>query len=822
LANINDFWELFDVAGGGTSTDLTRVLDSIVKSDRAKIDAYFTSVIDQISYNTEDWKRLRAFLVDLYAAHRAIATQGSVISDPSNLSNDELDELFRSFGYPESPQLRDFDNNPLVSKILLFLTLVDLYKIKGTPQSVLEILQFYGISELDIYEFWLEKLTQDSLHFKGDVITGTSVNPASISLNYHLLTSGDPHWLLTEDQILNLDKINDINLPSKSPYFAVQPIISFGAEPSVTVRLVQDQYENWKNTGVLPTKNAELTILGEIVSLLELYLAAVYKFNEIWSVGYKGDRFVCYDGSSSNTIQIISEYDSIVSAPITRDNIPIKLLQYYDQFTRETPRQFLQNTEDAGIILNIINPALKASLDALPDDDEDVLQSLLKDLGVWVRNNIGFGFVNSGYITFGLKNLFDDLERVIDFFKPYRARLILLEQLKFDNRLFHSIRVEDELQSPLPVDIITHDYLTADSIPCCNEDFLVDATSDITLCTDTGVLLPDCEREYLGPTGDPINFTGLWREGFGYFPDDVVIGADANDYICIASHTSTDSTKPIYGSGWATYWQKYSQIYCSDSTTGHTFYSRETYDCGSYHDMGSVTDLRRVSHNHNSPIFPPNDTTSVLCTGVDNVGAIPEELDLLPIENDFHTEIITRFDDRMRCYHCSEVDNEDSYDWDSTSGTWVLNPDSIEGCNDLGCDNCLNDGYCRWRDSECYTHSACSDCVDDCYSKYLGYDFIRPPIDTEGFVNSDWTGEPPQFYDDTSVTIVTDSTAFHYFQSGGFADFDTGGSFDCTHGFDLVEITIEENLAYILKEDGGYLLQESGFRLQLEEGNIPT
>lgn len=818
MANINDFWELFDVAGGGTSTDLTRVLDSIVKSDRAKIDAYFTSVIDQISYNTEDWKRLRAFLINLYAAHRAITTQGSVISDPSNLSNDELDELFRSFGYPESPQLRDFDNNPLVSKILLFLTLVDLYKIKGTPQSILEVLQFYGITKLDIYEFWLEKLTQNSLHFKGDVITGTTVNPSSISLDYNLLTSGDPHWLLTENQILTLDQINDINLPSKTPYFAIEPIIEFGGESSVTVRLVQDQYENWKNTGVLPTQNAELTILGEIVSLLELYLAAVYQFNELWSVGYKGDRFVCYDGSSSNSIQIISEYDSIISPPITRTNTPIKLLQYYDQFTRETPRQFLQNKEDAGIILGIINPSLKASLDALPESGVDVLESLLKDLGVWVRNNIGFGFVNSGYITFGLKSLFDDLEAVIDFFKPYRARLILLEQLKFDTRLFDSIRIDDSLD-PLTSDVILHDYLTADSIPCCNEEFSVDATSDITVCSDSGVSLPICEREYLGPTGSPINFTGLWGVSLGYFVDDVVISSDSNDYICIADHTSSSLNKPITGVDSGTYWQQYSKITCSDST-GNTFYSRETYDCGSYHDMGSVTDLRRVSHNHTTPIFPPNDTTTLLCIGVDTAGAIEEQPANVPIENDFHTQIVTRFDDRLRCYHCSEFDSEDSYTWDSTSEVWILNPDSIDGCNDLGCDNCINDGYCRWKDSECVSHSACSDCGTPCYSKYLGYDAIRPPIDTEGFVTSEMTGEPPQFFDDTSVTYVSDSTNFNYYQTGGFADFDTGGTFDCTHGFDLVQITIEEDLAYILKEDGGYLLQESGFRLQLEEGNF--
>ena len=429
MANINDFWELVTVAGGGTSDDLTRVLESIVLSDRGKLNTYFTNAIDQLSYNTEDWKRLRAFLIDIYSAHRAIATQSSKISDPSNLSNAELDELFRSFGYPESTILKDFDSNPLTTKIALFLNLVDLYKIKGTPQSILEVLQFYGITQLDIYEFFLRKETANNLIFKGDVITGTSPITDVLNLDYHLLTQGDPHWLLTEEQILALDQINDINLPSKSPYFAVVPIVQFGSETPTFIRIVHDQYETYKNTGVLPTNNAEVTILGEVTSFLGLYLSCVYQFQKLWTVGYKGDRYLCYDGDSTSPIIINQEYETIIAPPITRDNTPVKLLQYYDQFTRETPRHFLQNKSDAETLLNQLYPTLKTNLDNLTESDTEILQSLLKDLGIWVRNNIGFGFVNAGYITFGLQNLFEDLNGVINFFKPYRARLILLERL---------------------------------------------------------------------------------------------------------------------------------------------------------------------------------------------------------------------------------------------------------------------------------------------------------------------------------------------------------------------------------------------------------
>jgi hypothetical protein len=749
LANINDFWELVKVAGGGTSTSLTRVLDSIVKSDAAKVNTFFTNVIDQLAFNTQDWKRLRQFFISIYAAHRSIATQASQISDPSNLSNDELDELFRSFGYPESTILRAFDNNPLPTKIALFLSLVDLYKIKGTPRSILEVLQFYGISELDIYEFWLQKQDPQSLIFKGDAVTGTTLNPDTIFLSYDLLTGGDPHWLLTENQILQLDSINDINLPSKSPYFAIVPIIEFGSETGTFIRIVQDQYEEYKNTGVLPPQNAEIRILGETVSFLELYLSCVYEFQKLWTVGYKGDRFICYDGDSTSPTIISQEYNDILSAPITRSNIPIKLLQYYDKFSRETPRQFLQNKNDAETILNQINPTLKTEIDNLTDSVEDVLQSLLKDLGIWVRNNLGLGFVNAGYITFGLNNLFDDLKGVINFFKPYRARLILLERLVFNQRLFDSIRLDDKFEASPSISFEFSDYLTADSKPCCSGEFEVDSSS--AQCYKVGETLPACTREYtekICPDSTTcVNMTGLWTLGTSYSVNDGVLGTDGiHDYKCIVTHTSTNSTKPGYGVGWMTYWEVISQFVCID-TTGNTFYTRDTFDCGSYFDIGAVSDIAHPTHH-------------------------PEQADLFP--SDVHMVIGQDFYDRLRCYHCT----------DST------------GCVDIGCSDCINDGYCR----------------------FLGYDCLRTPIDSDGYVTSETiSGNPPDFIDDTSVTYVFDSTSFLYYQSGGFADWDKGGMFDCTHGFDLVQITIEEVTPAILKEDGDFLLQENGGKLLVED-----
>jgi hypothetical protein len=536
ITNFYDlYWKLFNIAGGGTEPDVTKVLDSIVKSDRSKLDQYFTNAIDQIAFDTEDWTRLRAFLIDLFTSNRALITNSAGISDPYNLSNDDLDELFRSFGFPESPRLKNFDNNPLESKVRLFLDLVNLYKIKGTPRSVLEILQYYGIPELDIFEFWLQKEDPTSLIFKGEVIAGTSINPSPVILPYDLLTLGDPHWMTSQSKILELDALNKINLPSKSPYFAVQPIVEIGVENSILVRLVQDQYFSISDKfgvpipGELPPQNADITILGITSSLLELYLLTLYSFQKDYQIGTVIKDFACYDGTATTSAEIIAEYDLIVSDPVLRarylseltpqnrtafnsvDPIPpiSRWERYLELFTRKAEEHFLHGypgavDNAAETALNDINPDLISELNALTADNTTVLQSLLKDIAIWVRNNVGFGFVNLGYIFFGLAQLFEDLKPVINFFKPYRARLIVLELLQFKNKLTESIPLNDDVDYEIGFDVL--DFMTGDSAPCCSAD------------------------------------------------------TDATAYVCI-------------------------------DTTAGTFYSRDTYDCGSYHDIGAVTDI---------------------------------------------------------------------------------------------------------------------------------------------------------------------------------------------------------------------------------------
>jgi hypothetical protein len=671
------------------NSDITNSLDALAKADRTKLENYFSSVIDQVSFGITDWNRLRKFLIDLYASHKSLITYSTQISDPHSLSNLDLDELFRSFGFPYSIQLKGIDDNPLEQKIQFFLDLVNLYKVKGTPQSLVDVLQYYGVAEVDIYEFFLKLKDQNSLFFEGKAVAGTSISPTIIQFPFSNITSGDPHWLYTEQQILQLNKNLNINLPSKVPYIGIQPLIDLeGDEVAILIRKVQDQYDYYQSTGDLPTADAEITYIKEVRSLLELYLSALYMFNKLFNIGVEpsSDRgYLCYDGTNTSSVDIITEFNLITQFPTSRADREIRLERYYDLFTRKIPTNFLVDKNSAGYWLNIIAPDIKSQLDSA-GSSLDVLYSLFKDISVWVRNNIGLGFLNFGFILFGIQEFFKDLESVIDFFKPIRARLLLLESLRIKNRLFNSIVVEDQIE--IDTSLIFHDFMTGDSSPCCGED-----TTCINICENCGGTTK-CSREVISPPAISTVWKGLWLDEIVYAVNDLVPDQYNNHYVCIKSHISSLTSKPLTGISWSTYWQKYSEMICVDTTSGASYYSRETFDCGSNYDYGAVVD------------------------------------------KEINISVTEEVKDYLRC---------------PGDGTAFIVSEILSGPDSIICD---------------------STCCD--------------------------------------------STSLIYYQSSGFRDFDEEGSFDCSHGFDLVFITSEfvsSVKCYLAQEGGGRILQESGDRI---------
>ena len=673
---IDDFWKILAEIQG-QSTDLTEAVKAIAQNEKTTATRYIELVIDQLAFNSPDWQRFRNFVRDLYAAHRTLTTFQANVSDVYQMPNDQLDELFRSFGYNYSTSLRDpVSNEAPINKINFFLDLVNLYKRKGTPQALVDVLQYYGINEIDLYELQLQfddRPLKDShdLTFKGKVSAGTTGDTTPIYLPFNFLTDRDPHWLQTESQIRQLFNQNKINFPSQSPYFAVKPLFDEEATDAATgilTRNVQDQYAVWNNAGrpnedlivVLP-QNAVITITGVTVSLLTLYLSTVYTFNKEFTVGAPSSRFICYDGTNTDALDIIDEFRSLTEQKLlTRAQQKANWLEYLDLFTRNIGLNFLQTHEDAGNYLAVLNPDVKNSLDNLAADNITVLGSLLNDLGEWVRNNISFGFINMSYILFGLDSLFSNLGDVIDFFKPYRTRIVPLETIQFSNRLFNSIAVEDSFR--FDVDVQFHDFITGDSIPCC---------------TDQGI----------------------------------------------------DSTTPV----------------CLDATSTNHYYSRETYDCGSWYDIGAVTDF-------------------------------PQELFI---------EIDDTIYDSMRC---------PSFYGDGTANIIAAST--------------LNAPFAPILTSEITEVN--TDSTSASFSQYY---------QSGGFENFDgmpvWDGTSyvqERIWDSSSHSYIYVNTTIKLYK----AIEDTEGRFDCTHGFDLVQIeVIDQFSSALLQENGYYLLQENGGRIIL-------
>jgi len=624
---IDDFWKIWNTILGADE-GLTEAITSIAKSERSTSNRLFSTVIDQIGHNSPDYQRMRQMLRDWNASHRTIGTIEQNISDIYQMPNDQLDDLFQSFGYNYSASLKNpINNEAILPKINFFLDLVNLYKIKGTPQTLVDVLQYYGIGELDIYEFDLlfedrPQKNHNDLMFKGIIAAGTTGDTSPLYLPYSLLTLGDPHWFYKESQIRQLFKTNKINFPSRSPYFAVKPLFDEkGLEGglSILVRTVQDQYEAWSKTAILPVKNAICTVTGDQISLLELYLATIYTFNKDYNVGTPGKSFLCYDGTSTDVVEILDIYDKVTGKPDpwTRSSHLVQLYEYYDEFTRVTPRNFLQNRSDAGTVLQLINPTFKSNLDSLGLTNFVVLGSLLADLGEWLRANISFGFINIAYILFGMDALFFQFRDIIEFFKPYRARLIPLEMLEFSKRLFNTIIVEDvgPGESITDVEKYIHDFMTgmACGTPCCADD-------STALCS-------------LNP--------------------------------------------------------------------------REFYDCGSWHDVGSVSDdCRPLEIDFEDHIS-------------DHLNCIPADLD--------STAIVTSF---------TLTDTTTTYYIDTTSGESLVEPSN-------------------------------------------------------------------------------------YYQSGGFANFDGGGTLDCTNSFDLVNIEVEDVLDFLIQQNGDFLLQQNGDRIIINRPALP-
>ena len=143
MINLDDLWKVWNLLKGETVDDLSKSLEAIAKSEQAKSNTFFNTTLDQFAFSSDDYTRLKTFVVDWYASLKSLITTQSQSSDPFSLPDEHLNELFRSFGYPYPTELSVQSNDINTTKVNFFLDLVNLYKIKEDSLMIWHLVGYY-------------------------------------------------------------------------------------------------------------------------------------------------------------------------------------------------------------------------------------------------------------------------------------------------------------------------------------------------------------------------------------------------------------------------------------------------------------------------------------------------------------------------------------------------------------------------------------------------------------------------------------------------------------------------------------------------------
>ena len=483
MFTIDDLWKIMLYLKDGTiSPGLDGLTSSLATSEREISKAFFEQILDQNTFVSNDYRRLRTMLIDWYSSHKTIATTQKYASDVHRLPNKHLSELFRSFGFPLG-----LDIVPLSSKANFFLDLVNFYKKKGTPETIVDVLDYYGFSDADLVEYWLQKDMYGNLVFRGESVrvaaTGSTVLIDS-DVSFNKMTKFDPHWIQTKEEILALHLTNKINLPSKSPYYSLSSIFSLftiNISLSILFRIIQDQYNRVVLDLPLPY-NVPVKNLGLVVPLLHVYVGTIYAFERMFGNSSNTDytRYGCYNGNityigdppiPTDLFHLIKEYESLIVRPTSVLERDSRLIDIESKWSSPLTQNFLNSIKAATPLLESLNPTFKAVIDSWFDlgDQNYLITYLIGTLDNWIRLHINTKSPSLAITMLGL-GFRDEILAIINFFKPYRARLAFMDTaFSIKNPLTESILTDEKIITEIdsyyrnPIRPITnpkHD-------PCC-------------------------------------------------------------------------------------------------------------------------------------------------------------------------------------------------------------------------------------------------------------------------------------------------------------------------------------------------------------------
>lgn len=434
----------------GEAVVLETMLESIARNEKVKTEAYFEQVIDQPVYFTDDYLRIRRFLIDWYSAYRTLLFFHKNLSDIKYI-NKVL--LLESFGY-----FFHYLNNDATQEFLCY-NLNRLYAYKGTPETIIAIIESANILGFKLFEYWLIKDGEELKFEPRSVFTYDQLNVSELrtySFSYDYVTNPDPHWQYTASEILALNETEPLKLPSMTPYFGLVKIVNWVKDTRIAMakikRTVREQLSIWNDVGTLPHEIL-YDPTNQTVSLLELYCSWVYAYYLYYDLDMgietnSGDKVceitlpqeIVYD----NAVYIDeferhynyytdnrSERDQIISERLTdwnTDNYPFKrALEYRD-------------------MLQVINPSLYNYITTKisPRDDEafEALKKLVEYLEFYVA--LYWDLLVPLHYAIMDDVIDDNVLSLIDFFKPYPSRLIIFDTLFVINDLPGDIMATEE------------------------------------------------------------------------------------------------------------------------------------------------------------------------------------------------------------------------------------------------------------------------------------------------------------------------------------------------------------------------------------------
>jgi len=498
---IDDFKKIFDYLKKGDPSDLNISIQANAKSELAKTEEFFEKTLDQLSFSSDHYNNFRSFLINWYSSLKTLSVVQRNITDIYGMPDTHLDEAFRSKGFNNSVKLTRYGKEINYNKGNFYYDLVNLYKRKGSPRNLLHTLRYFGLSNVEILEYMTyRRLSTNDVEFhsiSSDHL-GKWWSIHTDKLTYEEATGWDPHYLASKEAIIKGHNESKLHLPTNSPYFSLRHYIGLDDYTSATAtisRKIQDQYDYWNDrydpinpkTNIL-NKELYIDCCSLDASILELYLSCImiyYKYytneiiidhdtspnNEIITLGDHGKYFTCYNGTDPTYSNIIYEYKEYFEfIPKTRQEIKDKYLSFIDKFTRLANINFLIDENSAEDKLKLINPELYDKLINIYDisSNTTVLNELLEELSKWMKSYLSIAVPELSYLMYGTEQIKKELNPIINFFKPYHARLLSYD-IAFinDNRTTESVITEDfQINS---VEEVIHDWDTCNSKPCCND-----------------------------------------------------------------------------------------------------------------------------------------------------------------------------------------------------------------------------------------------------------------------------------------------------------------------------------------------------------------